>query len=235
MAQSQPTAQNGINSGKTITNSRVFLAAQSQPCETIRGPSEKLQNTFAVFNQLSHQLADSYQHLEQRVLDLTEELDTVSEQRIDELQEKEQLAYRLEVLINVLPGGVVVLDKHGFIIDANPAAESLLQPALLGCKWRDIIHNCIVPKNDDGHEVSNHQGRRMSIVTRSLGEEGQIILLTDQTETRKLQAQLSRNERLSALGKMVSTLAHQVRTPLSSAMLYANHLCRHDIDARQRD
>jgi two-component system sensor histidine kinase FlrB len=71
-------------------------------------------------------------------------------------------------------------------------------------------------------------------VTRSLDENGQIILLTDLTETRHLQAQLSRNERLSALGKMVSTLAHQVRTPLSSAMLYANHLRKGSLPAEQR-
>ncbi len=229
-------AQNIIESKKSMTNPQVFLATEAKVSEVPETQSpEKLQNTFEVFNQLSHQLADSYQHLEQRVMDLTEELDTVSEQRIGELKEKEQLAHRLEVLINVLPGGVVVLDKHGFIIDANPTAESLLKPELQGCKWREIIQTCIVPKDDDGHEVSNHQGRRISIVTRSLGEEGQIILLTDQTETRNLQAELSRNERLSALGKMVSTLAHQVRTPLSSAMLYANHLCRNDIKSTQRE
>jgi two-component system sensor histidine kinase FlrB len=202
--------------------------------DTVQAPV-MLESTFAVFNQLSNQLADSYQHLEQRVMDLTDELDTVSQQRIDELQEKEQLAQRLEVLINLLPGGVIVLDKHGFIIESNPTAESLLESGLKGRKWRNVIQACIVPKDDDGHEVSNHQGKRISIVTRSLGAEGQIILLTDQTETRKLQAELSRNERLSALGKMVSTLAHQVRTPLSSAMLYANHLCRDDINSSQRN
>lgn len=214
----------------------VFFASgainKDKPTEP--GPA-KLQDTFAVFNQLSTQLADSYQHLEQRVVDLTEELDTVSEQRIDELKEKEQLAHRLEVLINVLPGGVIVLDKHGFIIESNPTAELLLEPDLQGRKWREVIQTCIVPKDDDGHEISNHHGKRISIVTSSLGEKGQIILLTDQTETRNLQAELSRNERLSALGKMVSTLAHQVRTPLSSAMLYANHLCRDDISLPQRD
>jgi two-component system sensor histidine kinase FlrB len=90
--------------------------------------------------------------------------------------------------------------------------------------WRDVIHQCFSPKNDDGHEVSNTQGQRINIATRSLGQDGQIILLTDQTETRHLQAELSRHERLTALGKMVSTLAHQVRTPLSSAMLYGSHL-----------
>jgi two-component system sensor histidine kinase FlrB len=212
----------------------LAMPARNTNQSTEQAPA-KLESTFAVFNQLSNQLADSYQHLEQRVMDLTEELDTLSERRIDELQEKEQLAHRLEVLINVLPGGVIVLDKHGFIIESNPTAESLLEPGLQGRKWRKVIQTCIVPKDDDGHEVSNRQGKRISIVTRSLGAEGQIILLTDQTETRNLQAQLSRNERLSALGKMVSTLAHQVRTPLSSAMLYANHLCRDDISLPQRD
>ncbi|MEY3017966.1 MAG: Sensory box histidine kinase, partial [Pseudomonadota bacterium] len=49
-------------------------------------------------------------------------------------------------------------------------------------------------------------------------------LLTDQTETRRLQGMLSRHQRLSSMGKMMSSLAHQIRTPLSSAMLYAEHL-----------
>lgn len=63
------------------------------------------------------------------------------------------------------------------------------------------------------------------MATRSLvGEPGQLILLTDLTETRALQSQLARHERLSALGRMVASLAHQIRTPLSTAMLYASHL-----------
>jgi two-component system sensor histidine kinase FlrB len=83
-------------------------------------------------------------------------------------------------------------------------------------------------------EVSTRSGRRLSVSTSSLGEEGQIILLTDQTETRKLQDQLSRNERLSAMGKMVSALAHQIRTPLSAAILYAGHLNDPDLDNERR-
>ncbi len=199
-----------------------------------RHSAESLKSAFAVFNELSLQLADSYQHLEQRVAELTSELDSVSEQRYQELKQKEQLAHRLETLINFLPGGVVVLDNRGIVIDANPVAEALLEPALQGRPWRDVIQSCFVPRDDDGHEVSNRQGKRISIVTRSLEEDGQIILLTDQTETRRLQAEQSRNERLSALGKMVSTLAHQVRTPLSSAMLYAKHLCSSELAPPQR-
>lgn len=196
--------------------------------------TDNLKTAFNVFNDLSLQLADAYQHLEHRVAELTSELDTVSEQRYRELKQKEKLACRLETLINVLPGGVVVLDKQGVIIESNPVAESLLTQDLKGKHWRDIVDYCFVPRNDDGHEVSNREGKRISISTRSLDEDGQIILLIDQTETRRLQEDVSRNQRLSALGKMVSTLAHQVRTPLSSAMLYGSHLCNQQLTEIQR-
>lgn len=196
--------------------------------------SESLKTAFELFNTLSLQLADSYQHLEQRVADLSDELDSVSQQRYSELQQKEQLANRLETLVSLLPGGVIVLDNKGVIIESNPAAEALLEANLSGQHWREVVQRCFAPREDDGHEVSSRDGKRISIVTRSLDEDGQIILLTDQTETRQLQAKVSRKERLSALGEMVSTLAHQVRTPLTSALLYANHLSAASLSSEQR-
>ena len=39
-----------------------------------------------------------------------------------------------------------------------------------------------------------------------------------------MQNNMAHMQRLSALGKMVASLAHQVRTPLSAAMLYAANL-----------
>lgn len=185
---------------------------------------DNLTETFAQFQQMSQQLANSYHQLESRVAELNEELTTLSRQRLEELAEKERLANRLENLLNFLPGGVVVLDPLGYVSECNPAARELLGDPLQGELWRDLIHRCFAPRQDDGHEVSLKDGRRISIQTRNLGVDGQIILLTDLTETRRLQSELSRHERLSALGKMMSALAHQIRTPLSAAMLYAGHL-----------
>ena len=193
----------------------------------------KLTSAFDVFNELSLQLTQSYQLLENRVAKLSLELNDVNEQREEELKQKQQFANRLESLISFLPGGVVVLDQRGVVVESNPAAESMLDKKINGQLWRHIIQRCFAPRDDDGHEVSNHRGQRISIATRSLGSDGQIILLTDQTETRRLQAELSRHERLTALGKMVSTLAHQVRTPLSSAMLYGNHLLNEPLTVNQ--
>jgi two-component system, sensor histidine kinase FlrB len=196
--------------------------------------NQDLKAAFDMFNQMSQQLADSYHLLENRVAELNQELSSVTHQRLQELAEKEKLAHRLESLLNFLPGGVVVLDSSGYVSECNPAAIELLGEPLEGELWRDVIQRSFAPRQDDGHEVSLRDGRRISFQTRNLGEDGQIILLTDQTETRRLQSELSRHERLSALGKMMSALAHQIRTPLSAAMLYAGHLCDGKLDAEKK-
>jgi two-component system sensor histidine kinase FlrB len=63
-----------------------------------------------------------------------------------------------------------------------------------------------------------------------------LVLLNDLTETRHLQDQLARHERLSSLGRMVASLAHQIRTPLSAALLYASHLTEQQlpVETQQR-
>mgnify|MGYP006259235787 CR=1 FL=1 len=127
-----------------------------------------------------------------------------------------------------------MLDRWGVISQANPAATEMLGKALEGQKWLDVVKASFAPRSDDGHEISLKDGRRLSLATRSLeAETGQIILLTDQTETRRLQQQVSRNERLSAMGKMVSAMAHQIRTPLSAALLYASHLAERELPPDQ--
>src|SRR5690606_26806507 len=161
-------------------------------------------------------------------------LDKVSNEKDEVHQKKDQLADRMQALLDFLPGGVIVLDSKGIIVEANPAANELLEHELKGKLWRKVIGECFAPKNDDGLEVSTRTGKRISIATSSMQNNGQIILLTDQTETRKLQENLSRNERLSALGKMVSALDHQIRTPLSAAILYAGQLANNNLPENKR-
>ncbi|MFU2329751.1 sensor histidine kinase [Pseudomonas sp. NFX98] len=196
-----------------------------------------LEQAFALFNQMSSQLTSSYSMLEARVTELKGELAVVSAQRMQELAEKERLANRLQNLLDLLPGGVIVIDAQGIVREANPAACELLGLPLEGELWRHVIARCFAPREDDGHEVSLKDGRRLSIATRSLdAEPGQLVLLNDLTETRHLQDQLARHERLSSLGRMVASLAHQIRTPLSAALLYASHLTEQElpVETQQR-
>ncbi|WP_413817569.1 sensor histidine kinase [Pseudomonas viridiflava] len=196
-----------------------------------------LEQAFSLFNQMSAQLTDSYGHLEARVTELKGELAQAGVQRLQELAEKERLANRLQNLLDLLPGGVIVIDGMGVVREANPAAIDLLGQPLLGMLWRHVISRCFAPREDDGHEISLKDGRRLSISTRSLdAEPGQLVLLNDLTETRRLQEQLARHERLSSLGRMVASLAHQIRTPLSAAMIYASHLTEQElpVETQQR-
>ncbi len=194
-----------------------------------------LEQAFALFQQMSTQLSESYSLLEAHVAELKGQLALVSAQRMQELAEKERLAHRLQSLLDLLPGGVIVIDGQGVVREANPVARSLLGKPLVGMLWRQVIARDFSPREDDGHEISLRDGRRLSIATRSLpGEPGQLILLNDLTETRRLQDQLARHERLSALGRMVASLAHQIRTPLSAALLYASHLTEQVLPAEQQ-
>ena len=55
------------------------------------------------------------------------------------------------------------------------------------------------------------------------------------SEIRVLQQEASRGQRLSSLGEMTARLAHQVRTPLATALLYASQLKQVDLRADQHD
>lgn len=200
----------------------------------IPGDPAELASAFALFNELSTQLSETYRVMEERVSELDAELHVVAEQRLQELQEKERYAARLQSLLTLLPAGVVVLDQRGRISECNPAAIELLGEPLEGMAWLEVIERAFAPQVDDGHEISLRDGRRVSISTRSLdGEAGQLVLLTDLTETRALQQRLARHQRLSEMGRMVSSLAHQIRTPLSAAMLYAGHLSERELRPAQ--
>ena len=197
--------------------------------------AQDLASAFQLFTQVSEQLAVSYRELEDRVAQLTAELTAeraaARSERLTHLTEKEHLANRLEHLLNALPGGVVVLDGAGYVQECNPAAIELLGAPLHAMRWLDVIDRAFAPRSDDGHEVSLRDGRKVGISTRALGAQpGQILLINDLTETRALQEQLARHQRLSAMGEMAASLAHQIRTPLSSAMLYTSNLSRSGLD-----
>ncbi|MCZ6525130.1 MAG: ATP-binding protein [Gammaproteobacteria bacterium] len=193
---------------------------------------DELQQAFVMFNKASCNLAEVYQSLEKQVETLSSELAAVRGEQQQQHQQKQRIAGRLQNILKVLPAGVIVLDEDGIIQQHNPAAAELLDVPLLGQTWRSIVERVFRPRWDDGHDITLLDNRCVNISTQSLeGEGGQIILLKEVTETRNLQQQLDRLKRLSAMGDIASSLAHQVRTPLSTALLYASHLRNTDIGA----
>lgn len=185
--------------------------------------TEQLEGAFQSFNRFSEKLADSYGELENQVGLLTTELARAHSERLVQLEEKETLAKRLSGLLEVLPAGIVVLAADGCITQTNPIAREMLSlesdsSALNGQKWEIIAHDAFV---SNGDELQLKDGRWVSVAACPLQDDpGKIILISDISETHHLQEVLNRQQRLSTLGETIASLAHQIRTPLSTALLY---------------
>jgi len=195
----------------------------------------ELEQAFAVFNRVSHELDTTYRDLESKVAALTTELTATRSARLAELAEKERLAHRLSSLVAALPGGVLIVDAAGIVRDANPLAQALFGNALLGTPWKTILSRACPEHQLESRELMLLDGKRFSISTRALDESGdRVILVTDVSQVHQLQEQLGRKKRLTALGEMAARLAHQIRTPLSSTTLYMAQLGRDDLPSAQR-
>ena len=185
----------------------------------------KLEQAFDVFNQVSADLGSSYRVLEAQVNALRQELAASNSARVKELTAKEQLAAKLTALMDSLPGGVLSLNVSGEVNDENPAAIAILGESIRGKNWKQALSQLISEQDFMEGEVTLRNGKRVSIRSSNYGDLGEtIILLTDISENYQLSHQINREKRLTALGEMSARLAHQVRTPLASAMLYLSHL-----------
>ncbi len=197
--------------------------------------AEQLENAFHVFNRQTGLLEESYRDLQETVQALTRQLEREQSARLEDLVEKEQLGRRLAQLLETLPGAILVIDGEGIIREQNSQASRLLNQPLIGCSWASVVHR-EVRQGGDGN-IQLHDGRWLSLSRRPLeGEPGEVLLLADITESRRISELRQRNERLTAIGEMTAEFAHQVRTPLASAMLYAGRLDRSTaVNARVAD
>jgi two-component system NtrC family sensor kinase len=62
------------------------------------------------------------------------------------------------------------------------------------------------------------------LAARRRDERWMVLVLSDVTESRRLQQQLAHSEKMSSLGQMISGVAHELNNPLSSILGYAQLL-----------
>ncbi len=194
----------------------------------------ELQNAFEVFNDVSEQLVHSYQHLQERVEALNSELAENRQEQTQQLAETERLVDRLAQVLEALPAAVVVLDGEDRVLQYNSAAREFFSSIEAGAAWNVLSRNSLESGHNHNEQVLN-SGRLVSVTECPLASEpGRILLLVDITEVRGMQDRLNRLQRLSAMGEMAARLAHQIRTPLSSALLYISHLSSDQLSSDKR-
>lgn len=204
-------------------NASAVSAAQSSSVAVAPGQAEHLAEAFRIFSQASEDLAAAYSELQGQVARLTHELAAANGALRQEYLEKAALTERLTLLLDALPAGVVVLDGAGRVLQANPAASQVLGGTIVGADWTAIEADALAASETPGEYLAGE--RRLAVAVTALDSAGgRIVLLHDVTETQHLKTQAERHQRLAAMGEMAAQLAHQLRTPLAAALLYAGNL-----------
>ncbi len=199
----------------------------------------QLMHAFTVFSQASEQLSTVYRDLQQQVEHLTNELALANGELQHQLAQKENLSQQLSLLLSALPGGVVAIDNEGVIESANPVALSILGEPLLQCTWQQILEDRLLATdvaNEWNLRKETHSDfRRISIESSASEDSGKMVLLIqDITEAYTNQERIKREQRLAVMGRMAANLAHQLRTPLSTALIYATHLSNSELPTQER-
>lgn len=166
------------------------------------------------FNTASSTLMSSYRTLEEQVRLLTEEV-----------EHKKQL---LNSILDSIDVGVVYYDGAGTVQLINRAAEQLL-----GVSDTDVIGRATLPAVFSEDQVVCDDGKSFpAILSRSEVKNqggdttGSVLFFQDITRMKQLEAENERNRRLTAMGELITKIAHEIRNPLGSIELFASLLSK---------
>lgn len=194
---------------------------------------QQLEAAFEQFNVVSDQLIGAYQQLESKVEVLNRQLEEANSALRQQVLANASLAERLGLLLEALPAGVLELSGDGMVLSENPTAIQMLGQHVVGRYWQEVSPMLVPTELDQSWLVAGE--RYLTLQFKDLpGSGGRIALLHDVTRLNQLSGELARQEKLAAMGSMAASLAHQLRTPLSSALLYAANLEQADLSAEER-
>jgi two-component system, OmpR family, phosphate regulon sensor histidine kinase PhoR len=134
---------------------------------------------------------------------------------------------RLSAILAGMVEGVIVLDRGGVVVLANPAAETLLAPGLAGKTLEHAVTHAGLraeieraSQSEGTSEVEVEAGSRsLALYVRPLATEGGgvVTVMRDLTRLRRL---------LSVRRDFVANVSHELRTPVTAIQGYAETLLR---------
>ena len=123
-----------------------------------------------------------------------------------------------ESIVESVASGILTTDLQGRITYLNRAASQLTELQLADVRGEPLNH--LLPLLDQtqrhGEASFGHRVVGFSIADLTMAAGGQVIVLQDLTELRRMEEEVRRADRLAALGKLSAGLAHEIRNPLAS-------------------
>lgn len=174
-----------------------------------------LAGAFDLFLQASQTLEKQHAELSRKVDDLNADLVRANQ--------------RLHSLLDALPAAVILVEQ-GLVTHLNPAAGVLLPQLQTHSPW-SLPSHWNAGEGPNEYEFSEGAQRRTVQLQQIVHPHGSVIQIQDITDNLRTLEESERVARLAAMGKMSAAIAHQLRTPLSTALLYASHLTNPQITA----
>ncbi|MFI5349772.1 MAG: ATP-binding protein [Elusimicrobiota bacterium] len=136
--------------------------------------------------------------------------------------ERNRIFAQMETLVRASPDGVVIVDHAGMVRYANPAALSLFNRKAERVQGRLFEY----PLSSDGPSELKLPGDRVADLRVAevewRGRKAKLATIRDITELKKLEqirAEIKERRRMDELkDKLLNTVSHQLRTPLSIVM-----------------
>ncbi|MGH4140063.1 transporter substrate-binding domain-containing protein [Clostridium sp.] len=146
------------------------------------------------------------------------------------IQIKLERDFRDQILNNVF-SGIVTINKQGKITFTNKLAEIILKSELLGKQYENTsiseIINYKVPIKNSGEKeflidnnklYINYNVDILSNVYEDMDET--IVIFRDITEEKLMQENMRTKDKMQSLGNLISSIAHEIRNPLTSIRAY---------------
>ncbi|MEY3200981.1 MAG: hypothetical protein RIR70_531 [Pseudomonadota bacterium] len=196
--------------------------------------ASSLNSAFQMFLESSSGLQHQHEALQRQINRLSADLHFANHKLREQIDEKAAIADKLRALLAALPAGVVVVED-GIITEFNPEAAKILPALELGTPWRlpEAWTKTEVIEEFRTHAGANERFIQVRDAADALGHR-HIIQLLDVTDNVQARERAERETKLAAMGRMAAEIAHQLRTPLATATLYAGHLCNDSTSSDDR-
>lgn len=176
---------------------------------TISPDRPDLAGAFELFVQASKALELQYAQLQEKVERLSADLVSAND--------------RLRVVLDALPAAVLVIENNT-ISHFNTAAKELFPDLASGLTWK-IPSQWQRGSGPDEYLIPGQNSVSQTWQVKRADTNGRsVIQIQDITANLKTLEESERVDRLAAMGQMTAGIAHQIRTPLATALLYAAHL-----------